>query len=138
VAELADSNDVRLKRRDGADLLLTRADRATSASEGAVTAARAFRNVLAHISPELLATSFVEEFPWVQVLPPEDVNAFARDFVRAAQASAELGQWAVLNQTVREWKATAAIYAEPGLAAKLAAPVTEDYGSAPAPVPTEE
>lgn len=85
-----------------------------------------------------LPTSFVEEFPWVQALPPEDVNAFASDFVRAAQASAELGQWAVLNQAVREWKATAAIYAEPGLAAKLTAPVTEDYGSAPAPVPPEE
>jgi len=31
------------------------------------------------------------------------------DFVRAFQASAEMGQWALLAQTVREWKTTAAI-----------------------------
>jgi hypothetical protein len=131
VAALADVGEVRLKRRDGADLVLTRADRMAAADEGAVTAARAFRKVLAHIGADAAARAFFDEFPWVQVLPDEDVKQFVLDFIRSAQAAAELGRWELLSQAVREWKATAAIYAEPGLADRLKGPVDGDYGPVP-------
>jgi hypothetical protein len=137
VAALADAGDVRLKRRDGADLVLTRADRVAAADEGAVTAARAFRNILTHIGADAVAQSFIDEFPWVQVLPEEDIREFVQDFVRSAQVAAELGRWELLSQLVREWKATAAIYAEPGLAERLRAPVDGDFGPVSSPV-TEE
>jgi hypothetical protein len=133
VAALADTGDVRLKRRDGADLVLTRADRIAAADEGAVTAARAFRNVLTHIGVDALARPFLDEFPWVQVLPEEDVGQFIKDFVRSAQAAAELGRWELLTEVIREWKATARIYTEPGLADRLSAPVDRDFGPVSSP-----
>ncbi len=128
VAALADAGDVRVKRRDGADLVLTRADRAGTAGEGAVTAARAFRAMLAHSPADVIASAFADEFPWVLMLPPDDVTAFAADFVRGALAAAEVGQWDVLGQVIREWKATAAIHADPVLLAELAKPITDDHG----------
>jgi len=53
VAALADEGDVGVRRRGGAALLLTREDRVQSASEGAISAARALRNVLVHLPPEV-------------------------------------------------------------------------------------
>jgi hypothetical protein len=133
VAALADEGDVRVRRRDGADLLLTREDRVLSASEGSVAAARALRNVLAHLPHDVAAKALLDEFPWVDVLPNEEKAEFVADFARAFQASAELGEWSVLAQTVREWRSTAAIHADPTLAARLSGPLDDDFGQVPAP-----
>ncbi len=86
VAALADRGDVRVRRRDGAALLLTREDRASSTAEGAVTAARALRNVLAHVGAQVTAAALIDEFPWSDVLPEQDRAQFVMDFVRAFQA----------------------------------------------------
>jgi hypothetical protein len=80
VAALADQGDVRVRRRDGAALLLIREDRASSAAEGAVTAARALRNLLAHMPPGVAAAALVDEFPWVDALPRDDRVQFVADF----------------------------------------------------------
>lgn len=136
VAELADKGDVRVRRRDGAALLLTREDRIADSDEGVMSAGRALRNLLAHVPADVAAAAMTDEFPWVDVLPVEDRQQFAADFVRAFRASAELGNWSVLAQTLREWRATAAVHAEPGLAAALSEPLSDqcDYGPVPAPV----
>jgi hypothetical protein len=133
VAALADSGDVRVRRRDGAALLLTREDRVTAASEGAVAAARALRNVLKHLPADAILDALAEEFPWLSLLPGDDLPIFVTDFVKAAQISAELGQWSVLAQTVREWKATAAVYADPALAGRLTGDLNDDHGPVPGP-----
>lgn len=133
VAALADRGDVRVRRRDGAALLLTREDRANSTAEGAVTAARALRNLLMHVAPQTAAAALVDEFPWADVLPEQDRAQFVTDFVRAFQASAEMGQWTPLAQAVREWKATAIVHADPELAEQLSGPVDDDFGAVPAP-----
>ncbi|HVW41581.1 MAG TPA: hypothetical protein VHC18_09545 [Amycolatopsis sp.] len=133
VAALADEGDVRVRRRDGAALLLTREDRAQSASEGSISAARALRNVLVHLAPEVAAAALLDEFPWVDVLSEEDQAQFVTDFIRSVQASAELGQWSVLAQTITEWKSTASIHADPVLRSKLAGPLNDDLGRVPAP-----
>lgn len=133
VAALADRGDVRVRRRDGAALLLTREDRASSTAEGAVAAARALRNLLAHLEPQIAATALVDEFPWADLLPQRDRAQFVTDFVRAFQASAEMGQWTLLAQTVREWKATAAVYADPELVEQLTSPLSDDFGAVPDP-----
>ena len=49
-------------------------------------------------------------------------------FVQAVQASAELGQWQVLSQVPVVRKATAAIHADPAMAAELSRPIDEDLG----------
>jgi hypothetical protein len=63
----------------------------------------------------------------------DDRRRFAIDFTRAVQASAELGQWDALSQVLVEWRATAAIHADPSLAAELSRPIEDDLGPVPAP-----
>lgn len=133
VAALADRGDVRVRRRDGAALLLTREDRVSSTADGAVMAARALRNLLVHMGPQAAAAALIDEFPWSDVLPEQDRAQFVTDFVRAFQASAEMGQWTLLSQTVREWKATAAVHADPALVQQLSVPLDDDFGVVPDP-----
>lgn len=140
VAALADRGDVRVRRRDGAELLLTRADRAASTADGAVHAARALRNLLAHLPRDAwdaAARSLADEFPWVDALPAGDRHQFITDFARAFQASAEMGQWSLLDQILREWRNTAAIHADHDLAASLAIPLGTDSDFGPVPRPTD-
>lgn len=118
-----------MRRRDGVPLLLVREDRAESVTQGAFAAARALRNVLAHLPTADADDALAEEFPWVELLPAAECRRFSTDFVRAVGASAELGVWSVLV----EWKATAAIYADPGLVGQLRGPVEGDFGAVPAP-----
>ena len=133
VAALADQGDVRVRRRDGVPLLLVREDSAEAAAVGALSAARALRNALAHLAPEQAVDVLVEEFPWLDLMPDADRRSFANDFVRAVAASAELGRWSVLAQVVIEWRSTAAIYADPALAVELTRPLDGDLGPVPAP-----
>jgi len=134
VAAMVDAGDVRVRRRDGATLLLTREDRVAASTEGAMSAARALRNVLVHLKPAEIAEALTEEFPWLELLPVDSLAEFAADFVKATRVSAELGQWSVLAQTLREWKATAAVYAEPQVLAQLSRPIDTDHGAVPNPM----
>ena len=138
VAALVEKGDVRVRRRDGAALFLTQEDRMASSSEGAVLAARALRSLLAHLPAEAVAATaraLADEFPWLDVLPERDLAQFVTEFVRAFQASAELGQWSTLAQTIHEWRSTAAVYADPALARQLTEPLGEgdDHGLVPSP-----
>lgn len=138
VAALADQGEVRVRRRDGAPLLLLREESAEAASVGAISAARALRNALVHLPGEQGVEVLVEEFPWVEVLPEDDRRRFVTDFIRAVSASAELGRWSLLAQVVQEWRSTAAVHTDPALAAELTRPLDDvevgaDYGIVPAP-----
>ena len=133
VAAMADEGDVRVRRRDGAALLLTREDRAGATQAGSLTAARALRNALVHLGPTEAATALQEEFPWVDQLLAEDVPLFVAEFVRSVGASAELGDWSALAQTITEWKATAVASSDPSLLRALTTPITEDLGPVPSP-----
>ncbi|GAA5069427.1 hypothetical protein [Nocardia callitridis] len=135
VAALVDQGDVRVRRRDGAPLLLTREDRVQSESDGSIVAARALRNIAAHLTPSVAVSGLVDEFPWVESLPESAQRQFVLDFVRAFQASAEIGQWSLLSQTLTEWRSTAAIHADPVLSQQLSGPIDDDFG--PVPAPTE-
>ena len=133
VAALADRGDVRVRRRDGAPLLLVREDNAEAAAVGALSAARALRTVLARLPADDAVAVLVEEFPWLDVLPEVDRRQFATDFVRAVAASAELGRWSVLAQVIVEWTATATVHADPALVEELSRPLSDDLGPVPAP-----
>jgi hypothetical protein len=134
VAALVDEHgNVRVRRRDGVPLLLSREDRAAATGAGSLTAARALRNALTHMPSHQAADVLRDEFPWVDLLPAVEMAAFVADFSRAVQASAELGAWSALAQTINEWKATAAIHADPELLANLTAPIEDDLGPVPHP-----
>jgi hypothetical protein len=126
VAAIADQHEVRVKRRDGADLLLVRADQHSNRHSAAVTAARAMRSVFRHAGPDVVADALKDEFPWVAVLPESDRAEFVQEFVQAIQASAELGQWSLLGQVVHEWANTAIVHADPDLHRALTTPITTD------------
>ncbi len=83
VAALADAGDVRVRRRDGADLLLTREDRAAASGEGAIATVRMLRNLIAHVPVETAAVALSDEFPWLSLLPADAVNQFVAEFVKA-------------------------------------------------------
>jgi len=134
VAKLAEDGAVRVRRRDGVPLLLIREDRARSATEGSVGAARALRSVLVHLPPGIAARALLDEFPWVDMLPEDEQEQFVVDFARAFQASAELGEWSVLAQVIREWRSTALIYADPVLTERLSGPLAGDGGPVPPPM----
>lgn len=134
VAEMADEDGgVRVIRRDGVNLILTREDRVESAGAGAVIAARTMRRFLARQPVHDVMAALLKEFPWIKQLPPADLEAFLDDFVDSMLAAAELMQWGIVDQVFREWKTTAAIYADRELAARLAEPVNDDLGPVPSP-----
>ncbi|WP_092601274.1 DUF6247 family protein [Actinopolyspora xinjiangensis] len=133
VAERAEQGAVRVRRRGRAPLLLLQEEEVAVASEGAVTAARAMRNMLHHLDSTGIAEMLAETFPWTDVLPEEDRHRFATEFTRAFETAAELERWNVLAQTIREWRATAAVHADPELHRALSEPLEEDHGAVPPP-----
>ena len=135
VAALADRGAVRVRRRDGVPLLLIPEDRVLSAGEGAAAAARALRGAIAHLDATAGAEVLSAEFAWLDVLPEKDRATFLREFVRSVEISAELGEWSHLAATIREWRATAQVYADPLLLAALSRDVDGDLGPVGVPEP---
>jgi hypothetical protein len=132
VAGEVEDGDVLLRRRDEPDLRLTRADRDAERSAAFAALGRALRNVAIH-EPKLLGTALVDAFPWLEVLPSNDRKAFVDEFSRVVVAASELDSYALLTQVVREWRATAEIYADPGLARRLAKPIHANGERVPRP-----
>jgi hypothetical protein len=134
VAAIADQHEVRVKRRDGADLLLVRADHHQNRHSAAGIAARAMRSVFRHAGPDLVADALLDEFPWIAVLPKSDRAEFVQEFIQAINASADLGQWSLLGQLMHEWANTAIVHANPELHRTLSEPTTGDFGPVPNPM----
>lgn len=74
-----------------------------------------------------------DEFPWIDLLPETERTRFVTEFVRAFQASAEIGEWSTLDQMIMEWKSTAVAHSDPQLAGLLADAIHEDLGLVPNP-----
>jgi hypothetical protein len=125
VAADLDHGDVLLRRRDEPDLRLTLAGRDAARTEAFRLLAGAFRNVAVH-SPRVLDSAILEMFAWSEFLPSKDRKAFLDEFSRTLTASAEIDTYGQLAQVVREWKATAEIYADPTLARRLKRPIDTD------------
>lgn len=128
VARLADTGDVLVRRRDGSDFILQRADRAQTASKGAQLAARALRSILGHMTPRDSANILREEFPWIDVFDANGIEQFRADFLRAVQTSADLGRWSPLERTLQRWIDTASILNDPELTKELSTPIDGDFG----------
>ena len=75
------------------------------------------RNLLTQLPPGALVDALTDEFPWLQYLPGAEAREFSAEFVRGTLAAAELGQWEVLEQVVRDWKQTASVHAQSTLEA---------------------
>ena len=101
---------------------LTRADHHTDRREAFEATARLLRNLAAH-SPGALVAALEEAYAWVEFLPSGARNRFAEELTRTLLAAASVDLYTSVAQLVREWKATAEIYADPELARQLTEPL---------------
>lgn len=131
VADLAD-HDVVLRRRNAPALRLSEADREERRDEAFDALARLLRNLVAH-SPAGMETTIDEAFPWATFLPPADRKLFIEELTRTLLAVSMIDNFAPVGQLLREWKATAEIHAEPGLARRLRSTLDATGDSVPAP-----
>ncbi len=117
-----DEGDVLLRRRDEPDLRLTRADRDAEQAAAFAALGRTLRNLAMH-TPKALESALSDAFPWLEFLPSRDRQLFVKEFSRIVIAAAEIGNYAPLNQLIREWRATAEVHADPKLARRLRRPL---------------
>ena len=119
--------DVRLDRRDGADVLLVTESREDSIRDSLDITVRAFSRVLN--SQKLRGgaiDAFVETHPWVGWLSVADREEFIDSFIATAQACHSTGGYGPLEKLLKRWKASAQIVHNPELAALLTADRGED------------
>jgi len=125
VVEQLDRRDVVLHRRNAADLHLSLRSRAESVDEAVAFVARLLAQVLADHTLRGRLAEAVATIPWVSFLPADERDVFVHEVVRTAEGAAELGAMAPLAQVLIEWKATAAIHADPTLAIELKRPIAD-------------
>ncbi|MFF1709278.1 hypothetical protein [Streptomyces sp. NPDC058268] len=126
---------IRLHRRGEDDLYLTTAERADQVTEVVDSTTRLFVAMMKSdpSAVDLLTRVFPDAFPWVRFLPEDAVREFLVEFVETARAAADLGTVGPLAPLIASWKATAEIYSDPELRAKLQEPVEGDLGPVDAP-----
>lgn len=116
----AEERDVVLHRRNGSDMMLVARERELGIRDALATAARALQ---AALGEEALRTRLLErlsdELAWTRFLTDEGREEFLREFAGTVGGCVETGVFDPLAQTLREWKATAAVYANPKLLATL-------------------
>lgn len=120
VLEAVERSDVVLRRRDGPALRLSREDRGRRADEGMALLSSFMGDVLRVAAVRSLLPSVLDrEMPWTRFLPDDARKTFVDEFISCSEASTAVGDLAPLAALVHEWKATAAIYADPELATEL-------------------
>lgn len=125
IVEQLDRQDVVLHRRNAGDLRLSLQARSEADDEGVRFLARLLGQALTDDVVRARLMSAAAATPWVTFLPANERQTFIHELIRTAEAAGELGSMAPLAQLLVEWKATAAIYADPVLAVELKRPIAE-------------
>lgn len=126
----AEHQDVVLRRRDGADVMLVDLEREQGLRRGFADATRLLAGF--EKAPEAFFESIAKDLPnaiaWTAFLPSEDRLAFLHEFVATAAACVDVDVFGPLAQLNNEWRATAAVHADPELAAVLQEVGDDDLG----------
>ena len=125
--------DVVLHRRNAEDLRLSLESRTEAVADGVRFLARMLSAALTDAAVRDRLQASAEAIPWLSFLPVPQRQEFLAEFFRTAEAAAELGVMTPLAQLLREWQATAAIYADPELTAELRRLLPGDGERVPAP-----
>lgn len=133
VVDRLEQADVVLHRRNAEDLRLTLESRSEAMADGVRFLARVLSAALSDPGVRERLEVSAEAIPWLSFLPASRRQEFLVDFFRTAEAAAELGVMTPIAQLLREWKATAVIYADPELAAELKRPLPGDGDRVAAP-----
>ena len=75
----------------------------------------------------------MDAFAWVKFLPVDARDAFAQELTETLLAAATVDVYAPIAQLVREWKATAAVHADPELRRQLSGPLQATGDAVPRP-----
>lgn len=134
-----DDRGVLLKRRDGADLILLRADQESENRE-TIELSSLVLSWLSHAQPETLSDVLLEIFPWTTFLPENDRAEFASDFVQTLRACVSMGSFEVLQTEIAQWRNTAYVWSKPELLNSLQGDVADDGLGEPVvrPEPVEQ
>jgi hypothetical protein len=131
VAELG-GFDVVVRRRDGEDFVIHSLARHRDETAAITLLAAMLRR--APSLPREAAGALTEHLPWVRFLPPADRDAFTAELLDTIAAAASLGTFAPVSVLVDQWRHTAEVWAEPGLARTLLSPI-ETLDGRPVPEP---
>lgn len=93
----------------------------SSAGPGSPRTDESLRDILARVTPDAAGEAPAERYPWVRLLPREELPRVVADL----RAAARIDAGPVLTRTIHEWEATAAIYADPVLLARLTGAVPD-------------
>ncbi|UWP83015.1 hypothetical protein [Dactylosporangium fulvum] len=132
LASLRSGRHIRLRRRDAEDIVVTTASRHEQERE-VVKAAIEVLAYLAEADPVAAGKIAAHAFPWLRLLPDEDLDAFLDEFLGILRAGLDLDNFGPVWQLIIEWKHTAEVHADPELVAILKQPA-EDHGTVPEPV----
>ena len=119
IAEV-EHQDVLLRRRDGADLILGLRSREESLRTALGVLARLL--VAASLDPatrDRVASALTASLPWTSFLPDEERAEFFQALTEKAAACVELDTFEPLARLIDGWRATAEVYGVPELRAKL-------------------
>ena len=133
IVEQLERQDVVLHRRNASDLRLSLQSRSEADDEGVRFVAHLLGQALTDDLVGARLVSAAAAIPWVTFLPEQSRRTFVEELIRTAEAAGELGSMAALAQLLVEWKATAAIHADPALAVELTRPITKIGSRVPAP-----
>jgi hypothetical protein len=133
VLEHLERGDIILKRRGQAALRLTVEGRDAERDAAYAAMVRLVRNLVVH-GQAGVEEAMIDAFPWSGFLSDHERTVFGAELSSMLVATAELETTAPLAQLVVEWRATAAVRADPALAARLATAIDEPRGE-PVPMP---
>ncbi len=133
---VSSSRSLLLRRRDAEDLVLTTASRADQDDLVMSATTRMFVALMQRdgAARALVVDVLPEAFPWVKFLPREDVQEFVVDLVATLRAAESVNNPAPVALVIESWRHTAEVYADPELAAALAADTVDDLGPVAEPL----
>ena len=123
-----------IHRRGAPDLVVTRADLFEDELAGASGLGRLLRNLLTRVPSSEVGDVVADALPWTRFLSEDGRAELTAELGATLDACAELETFVALGQLLAEWKATAAVQADPELSARLATPIeVVDGRGVPAP-----
>ena len=129
-----EDHDVLLRRRDGADLLLVRADR-EAVVRNTVGLSSGFLSWFARAHAHDLVVGLPEVLPWLRFIPENDRETFSRDFVQTLEACISLESFDRLDVLLHQWQDTAYVWSRPELLHALRSDHADEEYDQPVPVP---
>ncbi|MGH8929573.1 MAG: hypothetical protein ACRDZO_02755 [Egibacteraceae bacterium] len=130
-----DEGDMVIRRRDAQDLRLSLDGYSRDRDAGTALVAHMLAELVKEgVGRDAISRVLQRSLAWMDFLPSTARDEFLGEFLRTAEAGAQISTYAPLMQLLREWRETAEIYADPELTRELTRPLPGGAGPVPEPV----